>query len=132
MNSVAGIAASSALMRGVDRLVQTNARHRSGMRVRRIAGGDGERLHLGIEHAARLDLVPVVVLGVDPEHRDRRDPVLGSHLFREANRVSAFSSVKSGPPKSPACWPVMMATVCGSRSRAAAAIAASGAPRLRC
>ena len=56
------------------------------MRLRRIAGGDGERLHVGIEDAARLDLVPVVILGVDPEHRDRRHAVLGAHLLGEANR----------------------------------------------
>ena len=33
--------------------------------------------------------------------------------------VRALSSVKSGPPNNPACWPVTMATVRGSRSRAA-------------
>ena len=53
---------------------------------RRIAGGDGQRLHLRIEDVTRLDLVPVVVLGIDPEHRDGRDPVLGLYLFRKANR----------------------------------------------
>ena len=31
----------------------------------------------------------------------------------------ALSSVKSGPPKRPACWPVMMTTVRGSARRAA-------------
>ena len=60
------------------------------MRVRRIAGGDGERLHLGIEHAARLDLVPVVIFGIDPEHRDRRHAVLGSHLLGQPNRGERF------------------------------------------
>ena len=32
--------------------------------------------------------------------------------------VSAFSSVKSGPPNTPACWPVTTATEAGSARRA--------------
>ncbi len=56
------------------------------MRLRRIASGDRERFHLRIEHAARLDLVPVVIFGVDPEHRDGRDAVFGFHLLSESKR----------------------------------------------
>ena len=60
------------------------------MRLWRIAGGDSERLHVRIEHAARLDLVPVVIFGVDPEHRDRRHAVLGWYLLGESKRGQRF------------------------------------------
>ena len=76
--------------RGVHRFVQAHAGDRTGVRLWRIAGGNGERLHVRIEHAARLDLVPVVIFGVDPEHRDRRHAVLGPHLLGESNRGQRF------------------------------------------
>ena len=79
------------------------------------------------------DLLPVVILGVDPEDR-RRPARRASAPARRASwsAVIALSSVKSGPPNAPACWPVTTATVSGSASRAAAARAAGGrvAPRL--
>jgi len=46
--------------------------------------------------------------------------------------VIALSSVKSGPPTRPACWPVTTATVLGSSRRSAAARAAGGADRWAC
>jgi hypothetical protein len=53
--------------------------------MRRIAGRDRERLHLGVEDAARFDLVPVVILGVDPEHGDRGYAMLGANLLGQSN-----------------------------------------------
>src|SRR2546430_485880 len=41
----------------------------------------------------------------------------------------AISSVNSGPPKSPACWPVTTATVRRSARRRAASRAPGGGPR---
>ena len=43
--------------------------------------------------------------------------------------VSALSSVKSGPPNSPACCPVTIATAPDAASRCAAACASGGASR---
>jgi hypothetical protein len=45
--------------------------------------------------------------------------------------VSALSSVKSGPPKSPACCPVMTTRVSGSASFEAASRDACGPSLLR-
>jgi hypothetical protein len=72
------------------RLVEPDAGDGTGVPLRGIAGGDGERFHGRIEDTARLDLVPVVVFGVDPEHGDRRHTVLGSHLLGEAKRGQCF------------------------------------------
>ena len=47
---------------------------------------DGLRRHLGVEDCARADLVPVVVFGLDPEHRHRGDAVLARHLLGELDR----------------------------------------------
>ena len=44
----------------------------------------------------------------------------------------ALSSVNSGPPNSPACWPVMTTRVAGSASRAADSRDAAGALRAAC
>ena len=46
--------------------------------------------------------------------------------------VTALSSVKSGPPKAPACWPVTTATVRLSASSSCRDRAAGGAPRRSC
>ena len=56
------------------------------MRARRIADGHRPVRERGIEDAARLHLVPVVVLGVDPEDRDRRHVVPRPHAFGELDR----------------------------------------------
>ena len=40
---------------------------------------------VAVEHFGRLDLVPVVVFGIHPEHRDRRDVVLGLDAARQLN-----------------------------------------------
>ena len=53
------------------------------MRARRIAHRDCPVRQRGIEDAARFHLVPVVILGVDPEDGDRRHVVLGPHALGE-------------------------------------------------
>ena len=52
-------------------------------------------------------------------------------LYLEAG-IGYDSNVNSGPPKSPACWPVMMTTVRGSARCAASARAFGGALRRSC
>ena len=49
----------------------------------RLGQRDGPRLELAIEHGAAPHLVPVVILGIDPEDRDGRDAVRRGSLARE-------------------------------------------------
>ena len=44
-----------------------------------------DELEIGVEHAARLHLVPVVILGVDPEHRDGGHAMFGGRALGESN-----------------------------------------------
>ena len=74
-----------------------NAGDRAGVCLRRIASSDGKRFHLRIEHAARLDLVPVVIFGVDPEDRDGRDAMFGLHLLGESERGERFQKREERP-----------------------------------
>ena len=128
MNSVSGSAACSASMAAWICVVERQAARSGGARrrrdrARRIVRG----VELAVEHRAAAHLGPVVILGVDPEHRHDGHAVLALTPARASFiAVSALSSVKSGPPNSPACWPVMMTTVRGSARRAAAARAAGG------
>ena len=86
VNSVAGSAASSAAERRLDRRGQLHAR--DGLaRWRGLAvDGHGTRRGLGVQHAARVDFVPVVVFGVHPEHRHRRDIVGVAHELGQPER----------------------------------------------
>ena len=43
----------------------------------------GARLELGVEHGTASDFLPVVILGFDPENRDRRHAVLAFRSPRE-------------------------------------------------
>ena len=54
---------------------QRQGRDRTRPGPRRRADADGLRRQLGVEHRTPGDLVPVVILGVDPEHRHRGDAV---------------------------------------------------------
>ena len=56
------------------------------MRAGRVAQRHVTGREVGVEHAARLDLVPVVVLALDPEDRHRRDAVLGRDALRQPDR----------------------------------------------
>ena len=61
-------------------------------RDRQFAGafGVGQRdrcgLEFSIEDGARAHLFPVVILGIDPEHRDRTDALVGRHTAGELDR----------------------------------------------
>ena len=72
MNSVAGRVAAELASALPTAVVQPDARDGRSLR----AGGAAEAIWCSgerrVEHAARLHLVPVVILGVDPE--DRRRP----------------------------------------------------------
>ena len=70
--------------RGACRVVQPDACHGAFAGGGRIVERDGHPVERGVEHATRLDLVPVMVLGVNPEHGDRRDAVLGGSPLRQA------------------------------------------------
>lgn len=51
-----------------------------------ITKGDGLRCHLRIEHRTPADFWPVVILRVDPEHRDNRHLMLDFDLPRQLHR----------------------------------------------
>ena len=57
---------------GGDRLVQPHACHGTAVRARQVSHRDRSRRLLGVEDTTRLHFVPVVIFGVDPEHRDCR------------------------------------------------------------
>ena len=69
--------------RSGDRLVQSHSCNGAGMCARQVAHRHGSRCIVGGEDAARLHFVPVVILGVHPEHRDSRHLMLGPHTFGE-------------------------------------------------
>ena len=67
-----------------DRRGQTHRRHRQA-RLRRRAQVEPAQLELAVEHAARADLVQVVILGIDPENGHGRDAVVGLDAARQRN-----------------------------------------------
>ena len=76
----------------------------------------GAERRLGVEHAARVDFVPVVILGVDPEDRHRRARRSSSRTrVGQPERGERLQEVKSGPPKRPG----LLAGDDGDRSRVA-------------
>jgi hypothetical protein len=69
-----------------DRRVEQDRRDRDIAGVRRGAEADHAPAHLGVQHGARSDLLPVVVLRFHPEDRDGRNAVVGGHLCGQSHR----------------------------------------------
>ena len=90
MNSVAGERCLQ-LRTAQRRSASSNRTRATGPRVRAgdVADRDGSRRLVSIEDVARLHLVPVVILGVDPEHGNGGHVMLGPHAFGEAAGPSA-------------------------------------------
>ena len=55
----------------------------AGLRAGSAMACEGQRL---VEHLTGPDLVPIVILGVDPEHGDARHPMLARDARRELKR----------------------------------------------
>ena len=58
----------------------------AGSLARRGRQRDGARRQRSVEDRTRSDFVPVVILGVDPEHGDGRHAVIARHLFGQLQR----------------------------------------------
>jgi hypothetical protein len=69
------------------------------MCARRISHGDRSEVEIGIEDAARLHLVPVVILGVDPENGDGDDAMLLFDAFSETDRRHRLQQREERSPK---------------------------------
>src|SRR5690606_37486752 len=71
---------------GADLLVERQRGDGQSARAVDIRKRDGFRLEVGVEDGAAADLVPVMVLGIDPEDRDRRHAVFGGGSPGELQR----------------------------------------------
>ena len=71
---------------GDNRLVQGDGGDGGGFGAGPRRQGDAARRQRFVEHRTRPDFLPVVVFGVDPEHRDRRHLVVARHLLGELDR----------------------------------------------
>ena len=101
VNSVAGSADCSSDSAVVIVLVQADPRDGARVSARRISHRDRSRRGICVQHTARLHLVPVVIFGVDPEHRDRGNAVFGAHAFGELQGRQGFEKGEQRPAKQP-------------------------------
>ncbi len=101
VNSVAGSADCSSDSAVVIVLIQADPRDGARVSARRISHRDRSRRGICVQHAARLHLVPVVIFGVDPEHRDRGNAVFGPHAFGELQGRQGFEKGEQRPAKQP-------------------------------
>jgi hypothetical protein len=76
--------------RAFDRRVETDPRDRDLVRALRSRQRDRSILEVGVENVAGTDLVPVVILRIDPEHRHGRHAVLGCDAGGELDRRDGF------------------------------------------
>jgi hypothetical protein len=97
--------------RFVNAVIESDGRDRHWSAPGRGGQRQRARRQLAVEHRTRSDFLPVVVFRIDPEDGDCRHLMVARDLFRQFQRGDGLSRVNSGPPKSPACWPVTTATV---------------------
>jgi hypothetical protein len=85
--------------RGIDPIIEGQLRDWQFSRAIDIWQGDRPGLKFRIEHGAAADLFPVMILGIDPEHRNRRHVVIPRDLRRELNRGDRLEQCEKRPPK---------------------------------
>ena len=118
VNSVSGSSGSRSSMAAVISSVEREpARSGTFAGARRIGQRARCAAQLGVEHRAARALPP----SRGPRRRSRTParPARRARARprpRASSRSSALSSVNSGPPNSPACWPVTTTRVAGSAS----------------
>jgi hypothetical protein len=100
------------------------------VRASRIAERQVPQGQVAIEHCRALHLVPVVILSVDPEHRDSRHLLLAAEAFRQPDRVQRLEQREQRSAKQPRLLPgddrhrVPVAELGGSRPRFRRGVAA--------
>ena len=85
-NSDSGRTAASASSAAEMSSVSVSLRDRQMAGAGQIGELDGPRRQVGVEHRTAVHLGPVVIFGVDPEHRHDRDAVIARHLRGELHR----------------------------------------------
>ena len=65
--------------------------------ARRVAERHVLQAKFRVVHADRLHLIPIVILGVDPEHGHDGHAVIFRHLRRQFHRRDRFEECEQGP-----------------------------------